>query len=331
MAIFKFNNSDFKRVEQTQFLTEDILERQHIQNALKKQIGVIDSNVLIISEEFAEWDGSKRRIDLLGVDNLGNIVVIELKRTEKGEHMDLQAIRYASMVSTLTFIRAVEIFSDYLVKLKSDLNAEEELSNFLGDNIEDFATDVRIILISSNFSKELTTSVIWLNEKDLDVRCYRLIPYKIDNKILVDVQQIIPLPETESYQVKVREQREERREVRKGEKDKSKYNFDGEIGLSKRGVVRSVWLKYMEDHPDVSYEQLVQDFPIRNNLFIEREDALERQKKDNNNILRYFIEDDEVFKIGDKTYAISNGWGIDNIKKFIEFASNLGYKIEKVL
>jgi len=33
-------------------------------------------------------------------------VVIELKRTNDGGHMELQAIRYASMVSAMTFERA---------------------------------------------------------------------------------------------------------------------------------------------------------------------------------------------------------------------------------
>jgi len=146
MAIFRFNNDYFEKIEQTQFFNEGILERQHLQNALKKQIDVIAPDVLIISEEFSEWSDSRRRIDLLGVDREGNIVVIELKRTETGEHMDLQAIRYASMVSTLTFGRAVEIFNKYLNTIESELNAEDELSSYLGDNIEHFASDVRIIL-----------------------------------------------------------------------------------------------------------------------------------------------------------------------------------------
>ena len=246
--------------------------------------------------------------------------------------MDLQAIRYASMVSTLTFIRAVEIFSKYLLSIDSDLNAEDELSSFIGEAKESFASDVRIILVSSDFSKELTTSVMWLNERDLDIRCYRLIPHKLNNEILIDVQQIIPLPEAESYQVKVREQKEERREARKGARDNTKYNFNGQVGLSKRGIVRSVWLKYIEDNPNISYEKLTTDFPsdIRGRLFTELDQALEQQKRDSNGLTRYFIEDDEVLNIGDKTYTISNQWGKGNIEKFLEYASKLGYEIEEV-
>lgn len=330
MAIFTFNNNNFEKIEQTQFSCEGILEREHIQDALKKQIEVIAPDILIISEEFSEWSDSKRRIDLLGIDTLGNIVVIELKRTETGEHMDLQAIRYASMVSTLTFNRAIEIYSKYLKSINSELNAENELSNFLGDNIENFASDVRIILVSSDFSKELTTSVMWLNERDLDIKCYRLIPYRLNQELLIDVQQIIPLPEAESYQVKVREQKEERREVRRGARDNTKYNFNGEVGLGKRGLVRSVWLKYIKDNPNVSYLKLIQDFPndISGRLFVELEKALEQQKRDSNGLSRYFIEEDEVLKIENKSYVISNQWGKGNIEKFLEYATKLGYEIE---
>ncbi len=331
MAIFKFDNNNFEKVERTQFFYEGILERKHIQNALKKQISVIADDILIISEEFSEWSDSNRRIDLLGIDKNGNIVVIELKRTETGEHMDLQAIRYASMVSTLTLSRATEIYSKYLQSIESDLIAEDELINFLGEEIENFASDVRIVLVSSDFSKELTTSVMWLNEKNLDIRCYRLIPYKLDEEILIDVQQIIPLPEAESYQVKIKEQKEAQREVRRGTRDTTKYSFNGEVGLGKRGVVLSIWKKYMADNPNLSYEKLTQDFPsdIRNKLFVELEQALEQQKRDSNNLTRYFIEEDEVLKIGDKTYTISNQWGKDNINKFLEYARKLGYKIEE--
>ncbi|KIM07160.1 MAG: hypothetical protein KU29_07320 [Sulfurovum sp. FS06-10] len=329
MAIYKFSSDGFEKIRQTQFMNEGIKEREHLQNALKKQIEIIAPDILIISEEFSEWDDSKRRIDLLGVDREANIVVIELKRNDTGEHMELQAIRYASMVSTLTFLRAVEIFTKYLENNQDNINAEDELSSFVGNNIENFASDVRIILVSSDFSKELTTSVMWLNERDLDIRCYRMIPYKFKEEILVDVQQIIPLPEAESYQIKVREQKEERREAIKGSKDNTKYSFNGDIGLSKRALVLCVWKQYLKDHPTLTYEQMKKDFPkdISGRLFVERQEALEQQKRDSNGLFRYFIENDEIAPIGNKEYVISNQWGIKNIQKFLEYANKLGYQV----
>jgi hypothetical protein len=211
MTIYRFKDNSLQKIETTTFDSEGILERQHLQATLKRQIDVVAPNCLVISEEFSEWSGSQRRIDLLAVDKEGNLVVIELKRTETGEHMDLQALRYAAMVSTLTFNRAVEIYQKYLVSIDSEDDAEGKLLEFLGwedPQEDDFALDVRIILVSSNFSKELTTSVMWLNERNLNIRCVRLKPSIYKSDIFFDVQQIIPLPEAESYQVKIKQQSE---------------------------------------------------------------------------------------------------------------------------
>ena len=40
----------------------------------------------------------------------------------------------------------------------------------------------------------------------MDIRCVRIQAYEHKGEVLVNVQQIIPLPEAEAYQVKVREQ-----------------------------------------------------------------------------------------------------------------------------
>src|SRR3546814_14859597 len=76
-------------------------ERRDLQRLLRENVAVIAPDTLVIAEEYGEWDDSRRRIDLLGIDRDANLVVIELKRTEDGGHMDLQAIRYAAMVSTM--------------------------------------------------------------------------------------------------------------------------------------------------------------------------------------------------------------------------------------
>ena len=335
MAIFRFNNNNFEKVEQTKFSSEGILERQHIQNALKKQIEIISPNLLVISEEFCEWEDSKRRIDLLAIDRDANIVVIELKRTETGEHMELQALRYASMVSTLKFDRTIEIYEKYLQSIGSEVDALEEVLTFLNKSEEEakdeFANDVKIILVSSDFSKELTTSVMWLNERKLDIKCFRLIPYKMDREVLIDIQQIIPLPEAESYQIKIREQKEEKREARTGIRDYSRYTFNGENGLSKRGIVLNIWKYYLRNNPNLTMNKLQNDFPrdIKGNLFVLKQQALEQQERDSNNLTRYFLENNAIAIIDNNEYVISNQWGKGNIEKFIDYAKKLGYEINE--
>ena len=68
------------------------------------------------------------------------------------------------------------------------------------------------MLVSAEFSKEITTSVLWLNEHALDIRCVRLRPYALEARILLDVQQVIPLPEADAYTVQLKKKAEESRQ-----------------------------------------------------------------------------------------------------------------------
>lgn len=180
-----------------------------LQRLLRTQIDVLGDDLYVLAEEFGDWEESSRRIDLLALDKEANLVVIELKRTKDGGHMELQAIRYASMISTMTLERAVEIHAAFLEQIdQMGAEAEARILEFLDWETKDdgsFAEDVRIVLVSEDFGKELTTAVLWLRDRDIDIRCLRLRPYKHDNKTFIDVQQIIPLPEAVEYQVQVRE------------------------------------------------------------------------------------------------------------------------------
>jgi hypothetical protein len=80
--------------------------------------------------------------------------------------MELQAIRYAAMISAMSFSKAVEVYARYLERNNSRDDAEAALLQFLNWDIaneDTFGQDVRIVLVSAEFSKEITTSVMWLN------------------------------------------------------------------------------------------------------------------------------------------------------------------------
>ena len=221
MAICIMEQDKFVNLDETTFEKENKMERGDIQRLLKNQIDIIDSNLYVLDEEFSSWEDSGRRIDLLCLDNRANLVVVELKRTLKDEHADLQAIRYAAMVSKMTYENVVSIHRDYLKKQSpqdeiSIENAESLIDQFLtskneGEQIskEDFAGDVKIILLAPDFSRELTTTALWLRERDIEIKCVRIKPYKYKNDILVDVQQLIPPPEINDYLVKIKDKETE--------------------------------------------------------------------------------------------------------------------------
>ena len=187
IPIYEFARDAVRPIQKTTFAQMGLHERHDLQGLLRKNLAVIAPDTLVIAEEFGEWDESRRRIDLLGIDRDANLVVIELKRTENGGHTELQAIRYAAMVSTMTFDQAVDVFGRYLTQTgKEDTDAKAELLDFLGWGEPDedaFAQDVRVVLASAEFSRELTTSVLWLVERAIDIRCVRPQPYVLDGRV----------------------------------------------------------------------------------------------------------------------------------------------------
>ena len=208
MPIFQITAQELKPISETSFGAEGIFERKDLQRLLRQQIDVIDDEMMVIAEEFGEWLDSSRRIDLLCLDSDANLVVVELKRTDDGGHMELQALRYAAMVSTMTFDQLVDTHARYKNKAQPDTDAAKaSILGFLGWSSvteDQFAQDTRIVLASADFSKELTTAVLWLIDRNIDIRCVRLKPYKMDGgTLLLDVQQIIPLPETATFQTQI--------------------------------------------------------------------------------------------------------------------------------
>lgn len=220
MPIFEITPDRLLSLQPTGFSAHGLRERDDLQRLLRDQIEVIAPDVLVVSEEFGGWEDSKRRVDLLGIDRDANLVVIELKRTEDGGHMELQAIRYAAMVSKMTFDKVADIFAAHLTMHGKTGSAREILLEFLGwdePDEERFAQDVRIVLASAEFSRELTSAVLWLNEHGLDIRCVRLSPHTDGTRVFLDVQQILPLPEASEYFVNLREKKAEERQARRRE------------------------------------------------------------------------------------------------------------------
>lgn len=214
MPIFELNKKaddslNPRSLDETSFNDERISEKD-LQKMLRSNIGMIVENpdVMVIAEEFSNWQDASRRIDLLGIDQDANLIVVELKKTGDGAHMELQALRYAAMVSTMTFEHAVEAYKRFLKNEKRD--AKGELLEFLGweePNEEEFAQKVRIVLASPDFGRELTTSVLWLRDQGIDIECARMRPYRQNGKLLLDIQRIIPLPEAEQFLVRLRDKR----------------------------------------------------------------------------------------------------------------------------
>jgi hypothetical protein len=247
VPLFEMTREDLVECRPVTFAHLEIKEREGLQHVLRDHINVLGDDLLVISEEYGEWEDARRRIDLLALDRQSRLVVIELKRTETGGHMELQAIRYAAMVSAMTFEQVAGAHEAYLAKrgLSYADEAADRLRAFLELAPEDEAeisTDVRIVLVSGDFSREITTVVLWLNRFDgMDIRCVRLVPYEIDGKNYLDIEQVIPLRQAADYQVQIRKKDQQQEKARLDNRNWTRYQIivDGDPGppLRKRQAV----------------------------------------------------------------------------------------------
>lgn len=345
MPIYEITADQIRRIEETTFANARVSERNDLQRLLREQIDVISPNTIVVAEEFGEWEDSRRRIDLLGIDKQANLVVVELKRTEDGGHMELQAIRYAAMVSTMTFEKVVEVFGKYLQSHGKDDDPQQVLLEFLEweePTVDEFAQDVRIVLASAEFSRELTTSVMWLNDMGLDITCMRLKPYNDSGRVLLDVQQIIPLPEAEDYRVRVREKQEREREARRTQRDLSKFDvtiFDHKHeALPKRIAVLTI-IKHLCSR-GVTPEEIVPCIPGRSTTFCSTDGIVPSSefvltaKVDSGGIRRYFCDDEDLIHSNGRTYAVASGWGngtVEAIESILAKFPDKGVTCEKHL
>jgi hypothetical protein len=325
MALYEFTKDSMIEIPTTTYALLGLKERDDVQRVLREHIDAISPDTLILAEEFGQWEDSKRRIDLLGLDRDGCLVVIELKRTEDGGHMELQALRYAAMVSTMTFDQAVEAHRKYLeAKGLSPDTAEASIREFL--DVEDgpvaFSNQVRIVLASADFSKEITSAVLWLNAQGLDIMCFKMQPYAFQGRVLLDVQQVIPLPEAAAFQVAIREKNLVKAAVEAGGRDFTQYRVQtsqGEAGsnLPKRHFIYQVvkeairlGLKPQAIARAVSWRESGMFISASGNLNGDQlMDAVPGKAR-----RRYFCKDDEVFCLDGKTYALTNQWGLRTVE-----------------
>lgn len=345
--LYDLTSGSLVKVARTTFARENILERTHLQAAVRDHIDVIDPDLLVVAEEFGDFEDTHRRIYLLCLERTGRLVVVELKRTEDGGHMELQALRYAAMVSVMTFDELVATYLRHL-RAQGDTEADSDgartgLLEFLDrDDDEDegpvISREVRIILVSADFSTEVTTTVLWLNELyGLDITCIRLSPYKHGDQVLLDVQQVIPLPEAEELTVRIRRREQAARAAVSHNRDLTKYVLTTPSGdtepLPKRRAVLLLTRALLE--AGVSGEELATAVPanrLRSVPGVLAGDELVSEFLSVHDLpphraRRWFL--DHPMHEADRTWVLSNGWGLNaepTLEALSALAPGFGYR-----
>lgn len=229
--MYKINKTtnNVVRLEQRLFKELKIKERDHLQEWIAKNPEMLGEELLIIQKEFDGFNDTNERLDLLALDKDGGLVIIENKLDDTGRDVVWQALKYTSYCSTLTTSQIIKLYQDYLNKWQNGEDAKQNITDFLEREDDELLlnrNDQRIIFVANNYRKEVTSTVLWLLKHDIQIQCFRATPYSMGEELFLQVEQIIPLPETKEFMIDAQEKQ-------KDESQKSKTVDESEARLIK--------------------------------------------------------------------------------------------------
>ena len=87
--------------------------------------------------------------------------------------------------------------------------AKDQIIEFVeSDSFVEFSNKPRIILCSEGFSQEITATVLWLRESDIDISCVKITPYQVGAQIVIVPKVVIPLEEARQYLIDIKRKEE---------------------------------------------------------------------------------------------------------------------------
>ena len=217
--MYSIKGKQAARIEPVTFSELNMTEND-IEEILRNSIDMIcdeEESMLIVGRQVRNEKNG--RSDLTAVDNNGNIVLIEIKRDRKDiehrkEAFEFQAIRYAASYATIdkTDDLVKKVYAPYIEKYRSEFELGEltsfelgirKLNEFLqvNDAQKNFNEKQRIILVASDFDEQTLSAVAWLNSNNVDMSCFRLTPYKLNEDLFFYVEKLLPVTNYDDYYV----------------------------------------------------------------------------------------------------------------------------------
>ena len=191
------------KVTEVDFSRLGLQERQDIQEWIVANPEILGDDLLIIAKEFSDFDRTSERLDLLAIDRDRKLVVIELKRDHSGVDVHWQAIKYASYLRRATHEDILRMLANFERVSEAE---EKVLEHVESGSLETLNDGQRVILASHRFAPEVTSAVLWLNDRAQDenlITCVQLIPYQDGDVLYVQTNTIIPVVGAERYSIQI--------------------------------------------------------------------------------------------------------------------------------
>lgn len=206
--VFTVNGTTATPAKPISLVEAGLKEREHLQEWVLEHPQILGDDVKIVSFEFGAWAGTggaqaKDRLDVLGLDTDGHLVVVELKRDKAPDTVDMQALKYAALVSRFTRDDLDRLHAHYLSKKSGQPVSPDQAAVVLDEwaTITDDSLRLpRLMLMASEFPRTVTATVVFLHQQlGLDVRLLAFQAYRTADDVLLTVSQHYPPPDVEEF------------------------------------------------------------------------------------------------------------------------------------
>lgn len=197
MALWKVTDNGPVEIPQTKPKKAKLLESD-LEDWVVKNPAILGEPLLVIGRQVMIPD-IKDRLDVLAVDITGNAVIVELKRGQLKDPVDVQALRYASYISKWRFDDFERQARNFLGETgNSEFNFNEVYEEFCSeagvDETPELNVDQRMIIVGSGVRDKLGSVALWLREHNVDIKVVEVHAYQQDDSILIEPSVIVPLP-----------------------------------------------------------------------------------------------------------------------------------------
>lgn len=192
-------------VEITTLQAAGLMERAHLQEWIVAHPTILGAGVKVVTVEYDAWvaagDAQRDRLDVLGLDEDGRLVVVELKRGIAPDTVDMQVIKYAAMASRFRLETLATAHAAFCTARGTAMTTEQASEALLAHAellSDETLANPKVVIVAQGFSPIVISATVWLAQQGVDLSLVRFQPYKHSSgQVFVTFSTLYPLPDIE--------------------------------------------------------------------------------------------------------------------------------------
>lgn len=169
MEVYQIESEDLFRLEERELSSEKSLENYLIRSD-GTEIGGVE--VLYVDQQGSPGEGGI--FDIIGIDEQGDVVIIELKRGQSPRDIVAQALEYAASIRNEDYEQLASRYREFIEDDEASLREKHTEFFDRDDNPlseREYNTDQRLLLVGGEFSDLSLDMADFLREHGIDVIC----------------------------------------------------------------------------------------------------------------------------------------------------------------